>query len=115
MDMPDTVESGVTDSYRNALRDAMAYDKGMDEIKFAKEHMSARSRSQVERMASKLSRKNPSWTTVEVSFLRRKYGPDFNNKLANDIAMGKADKILVEYARTRLYPYMRKYSPGGGA
>ena len=44
MDMPDTVESGVTDSYRNALRDAMAYDKGMDEIKFAKEHMSARSR-----------------------------------------------------------------------
>lgn len=113
MDMPDTVESGVTDSYRNALRDAMAYDKGMDEIKFAKEHMSARSRSQVERMASKLSRKNPSWTTVEVSFLRRKYGPDFNNKLANDIAMGKADKILVEYARTRLYPYMRKYSPKG--
>lgn len=113
MDMPDTVESGVTDSYRNALRDAMAYDKGMDEIKFAKEHMSARSRSQVDRMAAKLSRKNPSWTTVEVSFLRRKYGPDFNNKLANDIAMGKADKILVEYARTRLYPYMRKYSPKG--
>ena len=36
MDMPDTVESGVTDSYRNALRDAMAYDNGMDEIKFAK-------------------------------------------------------------------------------
>lgn len=57
MDMPDTVESGVTDSYRNALRDAMAYDKGMDEIKFAKEHMSARSRSQVDRMAAKLSRK----------------------------------------------------------
>ena len=113
MDMPDTVESGVTDSYRNALRDAMAYDKGMDEIKFAKEHMSARSRSQVDRMAAKLSRKNPSWTTVEVSFLRRKYGPDFNNKLANDIAMGKTDKILVEYARTRLYPYMRKYSPKG--
>ena len=50
MDMPDTVESGVTDSYRNALRDAMAYDKSMDEIKFAKEHMSARSRSQVDRM-----------------------------------------------------------------
>lgn len=113
MDMPDTVESGVTDSYRNALRDAMAYDKGMDEIKFAKEHMSARSRSQVDRMAAKLSRKKPSWTTVEVSFLRRKYGPDFNNKLANDIAMGKTDKILVEYARTRLYPYMRKYSPKG--
>lgn len=113
MDMPDTVESGVTDSYRNALRDAMAYDKCMDEIKFAKEHMSARSRSQVDRMAAKLSRKNPSWTTVEVSFLRRKYGPDFNNKLANDIAMGKADKILVEYARTRLYPYMRRYSPKG--
>lgn len=113
MDMPDTVESGVTDSYRNALRDAMAYDKGMDEIKFAKEHMSARSRSQVDRMAAKLFRKNPSWTTVEVSFLRRKYGPDFNNKLANDIAMGKADKILVEYARTRLYPYMRRYSPKG--
>lgn len=113
MDMPDTVESGVTDSYRNALRDAMVYDKGMDEIKFAKGHMSARSRSQVDRMAAKLSRKNPSWTTVEVSFLRRKYGPDFNNKLANDIAMGKADKILVEYARTRLYPYMRKYSPKG--
>lgn len=113
MDMPDTVESGVTDSYRNALRDAMVYDKGMDEIKFAKGHMSARSRSQVDRMAAKLSRKNPSWTTVEVSFLRRKYGPDFNNKLANDIAMGKADKILVEYARTRLYPYMRRYSPKG--
>lgn len=113
MDIPDTVESGVTDSYRNALRDAMAYDKGMDEIKFAKEHMSARSRSQVDRMAAKLSRKNPSWTTVEVSFLRRKYGPDFNNKLANDIAMGKTDEILVEYARTRLYPYMRKYSPKG--
>lgn len=113
MDMPDTVESGVTDSYRNALRDAMAYDKGMDEIKFAKEHMSARSRSQVDRMAAKLSRKNPSWTTVEVSFLRRKYGPDFNNKLANDIAMGKANEVLVEYARTRLYPYMRKYSPKG--
>lgn len=113
MDMPDTVESGVTDSYRNALRDAMAYDKGMDEIKFAKGHMSARSRSQVDRMAAKLSRKNPSWTTVEVSFLRRKYGPDFNNKLANDIAMGKTDEILVEYARTRLYPYMRKYSPKG--
>lgn len=113
MDMPDTVESGVTDSYRNALRDAMAYDKGMDEIKFAKEHMSASSRSQVDRMAAKLSRKNPSWTTVEVSFLRRKYGSDFNNKLANDIAMGKADKILVEYARTRLYPYMRRYSPKG--
>lgn len=113
MDMPDTVESGVTDSYRNALRDAMAYDKGMDEIKFAKEHMSARSRSQVDRMADKLSRKNPSWTTVEVSFLRRKYGPDFNNKLANDIAMGKTGEILVEYARTRLYPYMRKYSPKG--
>lgn len=113
MDMPDTVESGVTDSYRNALRDAMAYDKGMDEIKFAKEHMSARSRSQVDRMAAKLSRKNPSWTTVEVSFLRREYGPDFNNKLANDIAMGKTDKILVEYARTRLYPYMRRYSPKG--
>lgn len=113
MDMPDTVESGVTDSYRNALRDAMVYDKGMDEIKFAKGHMSARSRSQVDRMADKLSRKNPSWTTVEVSFLRRKYGPDFNNKLANDIAMGKADKILVEYARTRLYPYMRRYSPKG--
>lgn len=113
MDMPDTVESGVTDSYRNALRDAMAYDKGMDEIKFAKEHMPARSRSQVDRMAAKLSRKNPSWTTVEVSFLRRKYGPDFNNKLANDIAMGKTDKILVEYARTRLYPYMRRYSPKG--
>lgn len=113
MDMPDTVESGVTDSYRNALRDAMAYDKGMDEIKFAKEHMSARSRSQVERMASKLSRKNPSWTTVEVSFFRKKYGPDFNNKLANDIAMGKANSILIEYARTRLYPYMRKYFPKG--
>lgn len=113
MDMPDTVESGVTDSYRNALRDAMAYDKGMDEIKFAKEHMSARSRSQVERMASKLSRKNPSWTTVEVAFFRKKYGPDFNNKLANDIAMGKANSILIEYARTRLYPYMRKYSPKG--
>lgn len=113
MDMPDTVESGVTDSYRNALRDAMAYDKGMDEIKFAKEHMSARFRSQVDRMAAKLSRKNPSWTTVEVSFLRRKYGPDFNNKLANDIAMGKTGEILVEYARTRLYPYMRKYSPKG--
>lgn len=45
--------------------------------------------------------------------LRRKYGPDFNNKLANDIAMGKTDKILVEYARTRLYPYMRRYSPKG--
>lgn len=113
MDMPDTVESGVTDSYRNALRDAMAYDKGMDEIKFAKEHMSARSRSQVERMASKLSRKNPSWTTVEVAFFRKKYGLDFNNKLANDIAMGKANSILIEYARTRLYPYMRKYSPKG--
>lgn len=113
MDMPDTVESGVTDSYRNALRDAIAYDKGMDEIKFAKEHMSARSRSQVDRMASKLSRKNPSWTTAEVAFFRKKYGPDFNNKLANDIAMGKAGKILVEYARTRLYPYMRKYSPKG--
>lgn len=113
MDMPDTVESGVTDSYRNALRDAMVYDKGMDEIKFAKGHMSARSRSQVDRMAAKLSRKNPSWTTVEVSFLRRKYGPDFNNKLANDIAMGKANSILIEYARTRLYPYMRKYSPKG--
>lgn len=113
MDMPDTVESGVTDSYRNALRDAMAYDNGMDEIKFAKEHMSARSRSQVERMASKLSRKNPSWTTVEVAFFRKKYGPDFNNKLANDIAMGKANSILIEYARTRLYPYMRKYSPKG--
>ena len=113
MDMPDTVESGVTDSYRNALRDAMAYDNGMDEIKFAKEHMSARSRSQVERMASKLSRKNPSWTTVEVAFFRKKYGLDFNNKLANDIAMGKANSILIEYARTRLYPYMRKYSPKG--
>lgn len=113
MDMPDTVESGVTDSYRNALRDAMAYDKGMDEIKFAKEHMSARSRSQVDRMAAKLSRKNPSWTTVEVSFFRKKYGPDFNNKLANDIAMGKANSILIEYARTRLYPYMRKYFPKG--
>jgi hypothetical protein len=113
MDMPDTVESGVTDSYRNALRDAMAYDNGMDEIKFAKEHMSARFRSQVERMASKLSRKNPSWTTVEVAFFRKKYGLDFNNKLANDIAMGKANSILIEYARTRLYPYMRKYSPKG--
>lgn len=113
MDMPDTVESGVTDSYRNALRDAMAYDKGMDEIKFAKEHMSARSRSQVDRMAAKLSRKNPSWTTVEVAFFRKKYGPDFGDKLANDIAMGKANSILIEYARTRLHPYMRKYSPKG--
>lgn len=113
MDMPDTVESGVTDSYRNALRDAMAYDKGMDEIKFAKEHMSARSRSQVDRMAAKLSRKNPSWTTVEVAFFRKKYGLDFGDKLANDIAMGKANSILIEYARTRLYPYMRKYSPKG--
>lgn len=113
MNMPDTVESGVADSYRNALRDAMAYDKGMDELKFAKKHMSARSRSQVDRMAAKLSRKNPSWTFMETSFLRKKYGSDFNNKLANDIAMGKADKILVEYARTRLYPYMRKYSPKG--
>lgn len=45
--------------------------------------------------------------------LRKKYGPDFNNKLANDIAMGKVNEILVEYARTRLYPYMRKYSPKG--
>lgn len=113
MDMPDTVESGVTDSYRNALRDAMAYDKGMDEIKFAKEHMSARSRSQVDRMAAKLSQKNPSWTSMETMFLRKKYGPDFSDKLANDIAMGKANEVLVEYARTRLYPYMRKYSPKG--
>lgn len=113
MDMPDTVESGVTDSYRNALRDAMAYDKGMDEIKFAKEHMSARSRSQVDRMAAKLSQKNPSWTSMETTFLRKKYGPDFSDKLANDIAMGKANSILIEYARTRLYPYMRKYSPKG--
>lgn len=113
MDMPDTVESGVTDSYRNALRDAIAYDKGMDEIKFAKEHMSARSRSQVDRMAAKLSRKNPSWTSMEITFLRKKYGPDFSDKLANDIAMGKANSILIEYARTRLYPYMRKYSPKG--
>lgn len=113
MDMPDTVESGVTDSYHNALRDAMAYDKGMDEIKFAMEHMSALSRSQVDRMAAKLSRKNPSWTSMETTFLRKKYGPDFNNKLANDIAMGKANSILIEYARTRLYPYMRRYSPKG--
>lgn len=113
MNMPDTVESGVTDSYRNALRDAVTYDKGMDEIKFAKEHMSARSRSQVDRMAAKLSRKNPSWTFIETLFLRKKYGPDFSDKLANDIAMGKANSILIEYARTRLYPYMRKYSPKG--
>lgn len=113
MNMPDTVESGVTDSYRNALRDAMAYDKGMDELKFAKEHMSARSRSQVDRMAAKLSQKNPSWTSMETTFLRKKYGPDFSDKLANDIAMGKANSILIEYARTRLYPYMRKYSPKG--
>lgn len=111
--MPDTVESGVTDSYRNALRDAVTYDKGMDEIKFAKEHMSARSRSQVDRMAAKLSRKNPSWTFIETLFLRKKYGLDFSDKLANDIAMGKANSILIEYARTRLYPYMRKYSPKG--
>lgn len=27
--------------------------------------------------------------------------------------MGKANSILIEYARTRLYPYMRKYSPKG--
>lgn len=27
--------------------------------------------------------------------------------------MGKVNEILVEYARTRLYPYMRKYSPKG--
>lgn len=113
MNMPDTVESGVTDSYRNALRDAVTYDKGMDEIKFAKEHMSARSRSQVDRMAAKLSLKNPSWTFIETLFLRKKYGPDFSDKLANDIAMGKANSILIEYARTRLYPYMRKYSPKG--
>ena len=46
-------------------------------------------------------------------FFRKKYYPDFNNKLANDIAMGKANSILIEYARTRLYPYMRKYSPKG--
>lgn len=95
MDMPDTVESGVTDSYRNALRDAMAYDKGMDEIKFAKEHMSARSRSQVDRMAAKKylgrTRHGQPW---EVAFFR-KCGPDFNNKLANDIAMGKANSILI--------------------
>lgn len=113
MNMPDTVESGITDSYRNALRDAVTYDKGMDEIKFAKEHMSARSRSQVDRMAAKLSQKNPSWTSMETTFLRKKYGPDFSDKLANDIAMGKANSILIEYARTRLYPYMRKYSPKG--
>lgn len=71
MNMPDTVESGVTDSYLNALRDAVTYDKGMDEIKFAKEHMSARSRSQVDRMAAKLSQKSPSWTSMETMFLRK--------------------------------------------
>lgn len=112
-DMPDTVESDVTESYINVLKDAMDYDPGMTEIKFAKEHMSERSRKQVDRMAGKLSSRRSSWTPMEMRFLRNKYGADFNERLANDIAMGKANDILIEYARTRLYPYMRRYSPKG--
>lgn len=111
--MSDEVENTVSQSYINALKDAMDSEPGLTELDFAKRYMSERARRQVDTMGRKLRSPSARFGRMETRFLVARYGRDFRKGLRSDLARGMADEILMEYAKTRMRPYMRRYAPKG--
>lgn len=103
------VESIMTDSYKNALKDS-----GLTELEFCLRNMPYKSRERINRFGRSISMAKPSlFSKQEMAFLVSMFGENPVPKLKEAVRNGGKNRILTEYAKRRTYPYMRRYAPAG--
>lgn len=104
------VEMTMTESYKNALADS-----GMDELRFALGNMSAADNDETRKFVRFLHDPKPAYFKESYRRFLTSYLGDIGTlkELKKTLTVEKVNDLATAYARTKVYPYMRRYTPRG--